>query len=341
MPYFKVQRLFERTHRWVRAGYVGPIDLVFNPGNRDIDTLEVTLPNTYAIPQGARQVLECSLEELRPGSVRERHYCVVDADVVNKLRITVTLRHAARPAGQTCSSILTPVTGCTSCERTVSVLSCAPQTGYYVWTTNNNLQSVACPSMCTSCAGTAAVATEPTACDYDFRLTLDTIYASSENGIIHPSVPGLYAFHLIGKKSGTIKFMKRDYMSIEENKGVPDLAVYTETQTRAGPNIFTFKFTLPEIVSAYAPDTTPEQKAGRIFFEFPTLDYDGVTPVFQNTGFVYSFTETEDNYESAGQVGCWVSSELRVPGTPVKCRVIESESQSTGAPILVELLNFK
>lgn len=123
-----------------------------------------------------------------------------------------------------------------------------------------------------------------------------------------------------------------------ENSGMENLAVYTETVTQNGPNIFTFKFMVPESVAPYkaaAGDVT--QKVGRIFFEFPTRDYDGSTAVFTNSDFVYTFTETQDNY---GELGCWVNSELRDDDIPIRCRVVPSENEAGGAPIIVELLNF-
>jgi hypothetical protein len=47
--------------------------------------------------------------------------------------------------------------------------------------------------------------------------------------------------------------------------------------------------------------TSITKKVGRIFLEFPTLDYDGSTTVFDSASFVYQFANTTDNVEDSTQ----------------------------------------
>jgi hypothetical protein len=89
-------------------------------------------------------------------------------------------------------------------------------------------------------------------------------------------------------------------MYVETNSGVENFIVYSETRQLSGPNIFTFRFRLTGNVNGYHA-TSITKKVGRIFLEFPTLDYDGSTTVFDSASFVYQFANTTDNVEDSTQ----------------------------------------
>jgi hypothetical protein len=134
-------------------------------------------------------------------------------------------------------------------------------------------------------------------------------------------------------------------MYFETDQKIENFIVYSETRELSGPNIFTFRFRLSANVNGYHP-TELTSKVGRFFLEFPTLDYDGSTTVFDSTDFIYNFANSQDNVETSNdQIGCWINSEARHDDIPLKCRLVRSPSESPdfpkGAPIRVEVLNFK